>query len=267
MCSLPNFVLIFSQITIMKNFLVLGGESTLAKCFIQAYGEKCTALNKKECDITNIKTLEKVIKCSNARYIINCAAITDIGYAEKNPEECFAVNSIAVWNLDALSQKFNKKLIHLSSDYAVNPTNVYGYSKLISEKLVNRSKNLIIRTSFYSNRYYIIKSLFSGSVTKAYKNAFFNSVSINRLVEEIYKNRDKRGILNIFTVEKISKYNFAIKIARIFNIERKLIQPIDLVNKQGNVILPLNSFVKPDIEIPLDRDLLSFKKYLGAIRS
>ena len=71
----------------MEDFLVLGGESTLAKYFIQTYRERCVALSKKQCDITNIKVLEKVIKSSGARYIVNCAAITDIEYAEKNPEK------------------------------------------------------------------------------------------------------------------------------------------------------------------------------------
>ncbi len=251
----------------MEDFLVLGGESTLAKYFIQTYRERCVALSKKQCDITNIKVLEKVIKSSGARYIVNCAAITDIEYAEKNPEKCFDVNSIAVGNLDNFSQKFNKKLIHLSSDYAVNPINVYGYSKMMSEMLINKSKNLIIRTSFYSDRYYIIKSLVSGNVTNAYKNAFFNPVSINRLVWEICKNKDKRGILNIFTEKKISKYSFAINAAKIFNIDRKLIQPVNLVNTDGRVNLPLNSFVAPDVKIQLDGDLLSFKKHFGPIRS
>ncbi|KKQ91718.1 MAG: hypothetical protein UU16_C0014G0007 [Candidatus Woesebacteria bacterium GW2011_GWA2_40_7] len=267
MCSLAKIVLTFSQIAMAKDFLILGGESTLAKYFIQTYGEKCVALNKKKCDITNIKILEKVIKRTRAEYILNCAAITDIGYAEKNPKECFNVNSIAVWNLDILTRKYNKKLIHLSSDYAVNPTNVYGYSKLISERLINKSKNLIIRTSFYSNKYYIINSLVSGKVTNAYKNAFFNPVSINRLVGEIYKNRNKHGILNIFTEKKISKYSFATMAAKTFNIDRKLIQPVDLINVEEKANLPLNSFVPSDIKIQLDEDLLTFKKHLKPITS
>ncbi|QQG41194.1 MAG: sugar nucleotide-binding protein [Candidatus Woesebacteria bacterium] len=250
-----------------KDFLILGGESTLAKYFTQTYKERCVSLNKSKCDITDIKILEKVIQKSDAHYIINCAAITDIGYAEKNPEECFNVNSISVRNLDTLSRKYNKKLIHLSSDYAVNPTNVYGYSKLISEKLIDKSKNLVIRTSFYSNKYYIIKSLVSGNVTNAYKNAFFNPVSINRLIEEIYKNRDKKGILNIFTERKISKYKFAIKVAKTFDVDRKLIQPSNFVNEKGKANLPPNSFVDSDIKIPLEEDLLSFKKHFVPFRS
>lgn len=257
-CSLANFVLTFFQI--MEKFLILGGESSLARCFLKYYGKECKALSKKGCDITDLKILESVIKNSKCEYVINCAAITDIQFSEKNPEKCFEINSIAVNNVGKFCDKYNKKFIHFSSDYAVNPVNIYGYSKFISEKVLTLKKDLIIRTSFYSQDYFVIKSLLQGNKTLVYKNVFFNPVSINRLVLEIYKNKDKVGILNIFTDKKISKYNFGSKIAKILKIDKKLLKPVNFKNKLSEVILPLNSFVKSDIKISLDEDLLSFKK-------
>ena len=147
-------------------------------------------------DITNIKILEKVIKRTRAEYILNCAAITDIGYAEKNPKECFNVNSIAVWNLDILTRKYNKKLIHLSSDYAVNPTNVYGYSKLISERLINKSKNLIIRTSFKPNGKWPYPEAFDDLYTSA---DYVDTITWK--IEFLIKNK-ATGIYNVGTERK-----------------------------------------------------------------
>lgn len=244
----------------MEKFLILGGESSLARGFFKYYRKECKSLSKKRCDITDLKILESVIKNSRCEYVINCAAITDIQFCEKNPKKCFEVNSIAVNNVGKFCDKYNKKFIHLSSDYAINPVNIYGYSKFISEKVLNLKKNLIIRTSFYSQDYFVIKSLLQGNKTLVYKNTFFNPVSINRLVLEIYRNKDKTGILNIFTDKKISKYSFGIKISKILKINNKLLKPGNFKNKLNEVTLPLNSVVKSDIKISLDEDLLSFKK-------
>lgn len=244
----------------MKDFLILGKDSTLAGFFLKKYRDKCKALNKTECDITNAKSLEEVLKNGVFKYVINCAAITDIKYCEANPVECFRVNTIAVNKLSRLCRKYNKKLIHFSSDYAVKPVNVYGYSKFLSENIIDMNQDLVIRTSFYSQNYYLIKSLMDGSKTNAYKNMFFNPVSVTRLTNEIYKNRDRIGILNIFSNKKISKYDFGKKVVSAFGINKKLIHPIDYINKQREVVLPLNSFVKSDIKISLTEDLEAFEK-------
>jgi dTDP-4-dehydrorhamnose reductase len=243
----------------MKDFLILGGDSTLALCFSKYFKNNSLSLSKSECDITNIRLLEQVIKSTRCKYIINCAAITNIEYCEYNPITCFDVNSIAVNNLSASCTEYNKKLIHLSSDYAVKPINVYGYSKYISEKIIDNN-HLVIRTSFYSDKYYIIKSLLDGKITFVYKNLYFNPVSINRLVQEMYNNRDKTGIINVFSNKKISKYTFANMVVEVFKLKSNLIKPVNYNNNLNAVPLPVSSFVKSDINIPLYEDILFFKQ-------
>jgi dTDP-4-dehydrorhamnose reductase len=249
----------------MKKFLILGGDSVLAKNFQGNYSAECVVLNKIECDITNAKALEGVIKKTKCKYILNCAAITDIEYCETNPKKCFDVNSIAVYQLSRLCHKYNRKLIHFSSDYAINPVNVYGHSKFVSEKSVDPLNTLTIRTSFYSPDYYIIKSLLANKKTQVYKNMYFNPVSVTRLVKEIYKNKDRRGLLNIFTDRKISKYDFAKKVIEIFNLDKKLIRPETYTKDQRHAQRPLDSFVKSDVKISLDEDLSVFKCFLNEV--
>ena len=244
----------------MEKFLILGGDSTLAGYFLESYGKHCIALSKKQCDITDIKVLDRIIKKSKCKYVINCAAVTDIQYSENNPKECFEVNSTAVYNIGKLCDKYGKRLIHFSSDYAIKPVNVYGYSKLVSENVINLKKNLIVRTSFYSPNYYIIKSLLAGRSTNAYKNVFFNPVSVNLLVTEVFKNKDKCGLINVFSEKRISKYNFGRMIVKYFDIDKKLLKPAIFTNKANEVALPLDSFVKSDIKISLDQDLFFFKE-------
>lgn len=245
----------------MAKYMILGGNSTLASFFLDKYSNESESFTKKECDITNLKNLDLILEKSKSEYVINCAALTDMKFCEKNPVKCFEVNSLGVLNLSKLCNKYNKKLIHFSSDYAVNPVNIYGYSKYYSEKLVNLNKDLVIRTSFYSPKYFIINSLIASKaskVTPCYKNMFFNPISVTRLVDEIYKNKDRSGIINIFSDQKISKFVFAKMFAKTFKINKKLINPVDFIQKPDDIRLPLNSFVKSDIKINLEEDLSNF---------
>lgn len=242
----------------MAKYMILGGNSTLASFFLDKYSKESESFTKKECDITDFKKLDKILKKSKSEYVINCAALTDIKFTEKNPVKCFEVNSLGLKNISELCHKYEKKLIHFSSDYAVNPINIYGYSKYYSEKLIDLKRDLVIRTSFYSPKYFIIKSLLTGNSTTCYKNMFFNPISVTRLVEEIYKNKDKTGIINIFSDKKISKLNFAKMFAKTFKIDEKLIEPVDFIQKPDEIKLPLNSFVKSDITINLEEDLSNF---------
>lgn len=246
----------------MKSFLVLGKDSKLAGFFLKKFGNECLALSKKDCDITDSKILKKVIKNNVVKYVINCAAITDVKLCEKYPENCFKANVVAVYNLSRLCQKYNKKLIIFSSDYAVSPVNIYGYSKFLSEKIIDPKRDLVIRTSFYSPDYYIVKSLVKQNLTNAYRNMYFNPISVTRLVDEVYKNKDKTGVLNIFAEKKISKFEFAKRFATIFEIDKKLIKPINYIHKKGEVKLPLNSFIISDVKVPLVEDLKLFLQSL-----
>jgi dTDP-4-dehydrorhamnose reductase len=246
----------------MEKILILGGNSKLAKCFIILYPNITKALTKNECDITSAKNVEKVIKNTSAKYILNCAAITDIEYCEKNKTECLEVNTFAVNRIELACKINNKKLIHISSDFALYPKSVYGLSKKLNEKMLDKKRSLIIRTSFYSLDYFLIRKLLQKSKIEAYDNVYFNPVSINRVAKETYKNRDRFGVLNIFSDKQVSKYKFALKVSNVFNIETNLINRVMFTNKRGYAKRPFNTFIKSDIHITLQKDLMRFKDYL-----
>jgi dTDP-4-dehydrorhamnose reductase len=246
----------------MDSFLILGGNSKLARTFNKIYKKKSFTLAKNECDITNTHDIETVLKHRSESYVVNCAAITDIDYCEQNKRECFEINTIAAKSIESICKKYNKKFIQISSDYAVYPTNTYGLSKYILERILDLDESLIIRTSFFDEKYFLVKNLINNNVTDAYENVFFNPISSVELVKQIYINRDVRGILNIFSSKKISKYQFAVKIAETFNINANLIKKHRFVNRDCSTLRPFNSYVKPDIKKNLDKDLRDFKIWL-----
>ncbi len=243
-----------------KKYLILGGESRLAQCFFKLYEKECWRLNKKECDITSLESVQKNIEKYPCRYVLNCAAITDIEKCEKDTELCFKVNVCGVFNLNKACWRLGKKLIHISSDYAINPVNNYGWSKYLSEKTIHK-RFLMIRTNFYDRNNFIAKNILKGNKIEVYKDKFFNPISINGLAEKIYLNSKKAGILNIFTSNKLSYVKFANLFCEIFGLNKKLIRPVKYKNKI-NIKRPTNSYVPSDFRIKIREDLINFKKYL-----
>ena len=69
-------------------------------------------------------------------YVVHAAAIKIVPTAEYNPFECIKTNVNGAMNLiDACIDKKVKKVVALSTDKACNPVNLYGASKLASDKL------------------------------------------------------------------------------------------------------------------------------------
>lgn len=115
-------------------------------------------------DITDNELVESNVEIYRPTVIINCAAISDLDYCEKNMVEAFKVNALGARNLAAAARKVNAKIIHLSTDDVFagnhvgkltefdtpNPTSVYGKSKYAGECYVRElnQKHLIIRSSW-----------------------------------------------------------------------------------------------------------------------
>ncbi len=69
-------------------------------------------------------------------YVIHAAAMKQVPACEYNPFEAIKTNIHGAQNvIDAALDKGVKKVIALSTDKAVNPINLYGGTKLVSDKL------------------------------------------------------------------------------------------------------------------------------------
>lgn len=76
-------------------------------------------------------------------YVIHAAALKQVTTAEYNPFECIRTNVIGAENvINASIAAGVKKVIALSTDKAANPINLYGASKLASDKLFVAANNL-----------------------------------------------------------------------------------------------------------------------------
>ena len=135
---------------------------------------------------------------------------------EKKKINAFNINVVGTLNIVKSVYKINRdiKIVHISSD-AVYPSkkgnygeksrleayNFYGFTKILSEKVILNLKNyMIIRTRFFDKK----KIPFTHSAT----DSFSSSIEINKLTINIKKLIKKKfkGIINVGE-KRISDYN------------------------------------------------------------
>ena len=101
-----------------------------------AYGNNID-LQIEICSITHKKALEKVFKQYHPQIIINAAAHKHVPLMEHNCVEAIYNNVFGTKNLIELCEKYNaQRFMMVSTDKAVNPTNVMGATKRMCEMMV-----------------------------------------------------------------------------------------------------------------------------------
>jgi UDP-N-acetylglucosamine 4,6-dehydratase/5-epimerase len=145
-----------------KSILITGGTGSFGKKFIKMTLEKYNPkkiivysrdemkqwnmsikfnkIDKNNCvkyAIGDVRDKERLNRlCQNVDYIVHAAATKIVPTAEYNPNECIKTNVNGAMNVIevAIDQKV-KKVVALSTDKACNPINLYGATKLCSDKL------------------------------------------------------------------------------------------------------------------------------------
>jgi UDP-N-acetylglucosamine 4,6-dehydratase len=76
-------------------------------------------------------------------YVVHAAALKQVTTAEYNPFECIRTNVFGAENVVSAALRRNvKRVVALSTDKAANPINLYGASKLASDKIFVAANNL-----------------------------------------------------------------------------------------------------------------------------
>ena len=107
--------------------------------------------------IGDVRDKERLIRATEeVDFIIHAAALKQVPAAEYNPMECIKTNIYGAENVVQAALANNvEKVIALSTDKAANPINLYGATKLASDKLFIAANNMVGRrkTRFSVVRY------------------------------------------------------------------------------------------------------------------
>jgi UDP-N-acetylglucosamine 4,6-dehydratase len=161
-----------------KAVLVTGGTGSFGKKFIRALLDKydCKKIIVYSRDelkqfemqqefsdgrmrffIGDVRDLARITQAMNGvDYVVHAAAIKQVPTAEYNPTECIKTNVHGAENVIAAAIANEvEKVIALSTDKAANPINLYGATKLVSDKLFVAANNITggHRTRFSVVRY------------------------------------------------------------------------------------------------------------------
>lgn len=95
--------------------------------------------------IGDVRDKERLVQAfTGVDYVIHAAALKQVPAAEYNPMECLKTNVGGAQNvIEAAIAAGVKKVIALSTDKAANPINLYGASKLASDKLFVAANNIV----------------------------------------------------------------------------------------------------------------------------
>jgi FlaA1/EpsC-like NDP-sugar epimerase len=104
-------------------------------------------------DIRNFERMKKLFELLKPNWVFHAAAYKHVPLMEDNPSEAIRTNIFGTNNLVDLSIQFNvHKFVMVSTDKAVNPTNVMGASKRIAEMIAQKT-NQIGKTQFITTRF------------------------------------------------------------------------------------------------------------------
>ena len=256
--------------------LITGGSGLLALNWAMAIRERYSVilglydrnitLSGVESSPINLESVSDLTKAFNSfrpGVVIHTAGLTSVEACEANPELALHVNSGLSNNVAMVCAKLGIKMVHISTDHLfsgkdplvtedspVNPKNVYGRSKAEAEARVIQAcpEALIVRTNFYgwgpsyrsSFSDTIINALRSGKEINLFQDVFYTPLLAEKVALNTHEliNAKVSGIFNVVGDERISKYEFGLKVARRFKLNFDLIRPVLLGDKPELVQRP-----------------------------
>ena len=201
-------------------------------------------------DITNLRKLNRWLVKTKPDLIVHCAALVNVNECENNEESAKKLHIETTQTIANYLDQDNKKLIYISTDsvfdgekaeaYAesdqVNPLNIYAATKLLGEGPVLLMKNgLVFRTNILgwnvfgklSFAEWVLKGLVESEPLSLFDDVIFSPLHVADLSLIISRAIDHKlsGLFHCASKDSLSKYDFGIKMAEIFNF------PIDNIKR------------------------------------
>ena len=219
-----------------KKILVTGGNGRFAKILKENNNKlNLVFVSRKECNILDIKSIQKIFKKIKPSIILHCAGLSrPMQTHEKNISKSIDLNIIGTANITKVCEKNNIKLVYFSTGYVyegtrgnysetdpVKPFNNYGLSKLGGECAVLMYKNSLILRITMTEKPFLYK--------KAFSNLKTNYMFHEDLVKMLPKLINRKGIINVGGKTQ-SVYSFA----------KSQDKTIKKIKAKKNNLMPLN---------------------------
>lgn len=248
-------------------------------------------------DITDYKFVQE-IKNIKPNVVIHTAANVNVNSCENDKNSAYLIHVKAS---EYIAKVFcNTKLFYISTDSIfsgdeglyketsiIAPSNYYALTKLQGENvIIEESKNIyILRLNLYGFHTPLGNSLFEwahknlveNKKINGFTNVLFNPLycgQIANLIIEFLEHEIPFGIYHLSSDNSISKYHFLVKMAKFFNLDTTLINPVKADVMSMGTKRPLNTTLDntkvknylPNYDFSLDQGLIQLYKEFPLIK-
>jgi len=246
-----------------KRILITGGSGLLALNWAQVvkahmfvtlgFHQRSVSISGVDTQKINLESIDdfmRTLEEIDPHFVIHTVGLTSVEKCESDPKLAQHVNVKLASNVAKACMLLGVGLVHISTDQLfagkesfvgeelrAAPVNIYGKTKAEAEDQVLSiyPQSLVIRTNFYgwgtnyrrSFSDVIIDGLRSRRSLYLYRDVYFTPILIRTAVEIVHELLDKKacGIFNVVGNDRISKYEFGIRIAREFGLDSSNIHP------------------------------------------
>ncbi len=234
-------------------WVILGANGQLGKelyYLLKSSNIEVLGLTKNEIDLANPESILEKLSKYPAKYLVNCAAYTQVDKAEEEIDLANKVNGLAVGQIAKYALENYIPFVHISTDYVfdgsskipyketdqTNPQSVYGKSKLLgeTETLLRNPKAYILRTAWVYGAHgrnfpkIIADKLRNGESLQVVNDQIGSptwTFDLAYAIIEVLEKKPDPGIYHVTNAEFCSWFEFAKEIAKSLKIDENKITP------------------------------------------
>ena len=205
--------------------MVTGAGGLIGSALVRRTG--WTGLTHRDLDITDASAVREAV--SRFDLVVNCAVI-GVDECESDPALAEAVNVTGPRNLARAAPA----IIHFSTNYVLDPINIYARTKLAGERAVIEEslRPMVVRTSWLFGRgkssflSTVADRLRRGERVTAIRDVFASATYVEDLVTRLLSMRRQTGVFAIVNEGVLSHFDFAREAARLTGAPESLIDVV-----------------------------------------
>lgn len=243
-------------------------------------------------DIADFKELDRWLHASSPDVLIHCAASVNVDMCEEEKEYIKKIHVLATKQISEHFLTNDKKLIYISTDSVFNgtnkkpyteidktdPLNNYAKTKLEGEKYVLQTDNgVVLRTNIvgwskekkFSFFEWLLSSLLKNRELNLFDDVYFSPLNVSELSKIVIQliNSDLAGLFHCGSDDFISKYEFGLKTAEIFDIKDFKINRVSIESAKLRAKRPKNMSLNVDkIKAELKYNLPTCKQTIISLK-
>ncbi len=213
-------------------------------------------------NLADPESVFEAIRSVKTDVIIHTAALTDVDRCEKERELAYKINVEGTEAMAKAVRELNSFLIYISTDYVFdgnkgmykeedepNPVDYYGYTKLLGEKYCDCiARPCVIygakpASGTVNFALWLINKLRNREKVKIVTDQFITptlNTNLAKMLLEVAE-RELKGIFHLAGATRVSRYDFALRIADKFGLDKNLIIPSRMADMRWIASRPKDS--------------------------